>query len=145
MDTEGRAEHIWILLLCVAAIIGAFALAPTSEDSLVLPLGFAGVKVQLPETCASRRILGVSCPGCGLTRSFVFMAHGEWRRAAKANAMGPILFFLCWLQIPYRVVRYFGWCTRYRGHIVVRATGVLLTWGLLGGLIVTWLIALIWI
>ena len=143
MGTEERTEHIWILLLCLAAIAGAFALEPTAEGPLVLPLSFDGVKVQIPETCASRRILGVSCPGCGLTRSFVFTARGELRQAVKANAMGPMLFCLCWLQIPYRLVRYLGWGTRYRMHPIVRAIRVLVTWGLLGGLMVTWVVTLI--
>lgn len=144
MDTEERRiEHACVLLLSMAAIVGAFALEPAPDESLVLPLDFVGVRLQLPETCASRRILGVSCPGCGLTRSFVLMARGEWKPAMRANAMGPILFCLCCLQFPYRIVRCLGWAESYRKHPAANTGHAVLTWGICGGLIVTWLIALV--
>jgi hypothetical protein len=144
MDTEaGRIEHIWILLLSAAAIVGAFVLQPGPEGSLMLPLDYIGVQLQLPETCASRLILRVSCPGCGLTRSFVSVARGEWKMATRANAMGPILFSLCCLQVPYRIIRYMGWAEQYQKHRAASAVQAVLTWGVAGGLIVTWLIPLV--
>lgn len=143
MGTEaGRIEHIWILLLSAAAIVGAFVLQPGPEGSLMLPLDFIGVQLQLPEACASRLILRVSCPGCGLTRSFVFMARGEWKMATRANGMGPILFCLCCLQVPYRIIRYLGWAEQYQKYPAASIVQTVLIWGLAGGLIVTWLISL---
>jgi hypothetical protein len=106
---RGRIEHLWILALALTAIAGAFVLDLSPEGVICLTLHHLGWKVQLPDTCMSRRIFGISCPGCGLTRSFVAMAHGEFYLATSANPMGPVLFVLCCLQIPYRVLRYLGY------------------------------------
>ncbi|HUP64489.1 MAG TPA: DUF2752 domain-containing protein [Thermoanaerobaculia bacterium] len=32
------------------------------------------------------------CPGCGLTRSFIALAGGDWEGAAALNMLGPPLF-----------------------------------------------------
>lgn len=105
---RGRIEHLWILALALTAVAGAFVLDLSPEGAIYLTLPNLEWKLQLPEMCMSRRIFGISCPGCGLTRSFVAMAHGEFVLAAQANPMGPVLFVLCWIQIPYRLLRYLG-------------------------------------
>jgi hypothetical protein len=69
------------------------------------------------------------------------MARAQWKMAVRANAMGPILFCICCLQVPYRIVRYFGWAERYRKLPAARSAQTVLTWGIGGGLIVAWLIA----
>ena len=43
-----------------------------------------------PVVCVSRLLWGVPCPGCGLTRAFCFMAHGEFDAAFRVNAMAPL-------------------------------------------------------
>jgi hypothetical protein len=48
--------------------------------------------------CPFKTGSGLPCPGCGLTHSFVFMAHGRVADAFRANALGPVLFALAaWL------------------------------------------------
>lgn len=42
--------------------------------------------------CPFRALTGYNCPGCGLTRGFCAVAHGEWRRAVHFNALSPLLF-----------------------------------------------------
>ncbi len=45
--------------------------------SLVLPAGgFSGI-----DTCAFHSLTGLSCPGCGLTRAFCAISHGQYRDA----------------------------------------------------------------
>lgn len=61
--------------------------------------------LRLPGTCFSKSILGLDCPGCGLTRSFVALAHGDWRGAIALHAIGPALFALVVAQVPYRLWR----------------------------------------
>jgi hypothetical protein len=41
--------------------------------------------------CFSRRVLGIPCPGCGLTRAFAHLAKGEWAAALAAHPLAPLL------------------------------------------------------
>lgn len=82
--------------------------------SLVLRLESTGVHavrllgICLPDVCPVHRISGFWCPGCGLTRSFVAAAHGDFAAAIKLHPLGPILFSLVLLQVPYRAARLTG-------------------------------------
>jgi hypothetical protein len=42
--------------------------------------------------CAFKLLTGRPCPGCGMTRAFCALAHGEIWRAVKFNALSPVLF-----------------------------------------------------
>lgn len=44
-----------------------------------------------PVICPFRRLTGLPCPGCGLTRSWVYLAHGWWREGFAANPFGIVL------------------------------------------------------
>ncbi len=62
----------------VAGIGGAFLLSPEHiEDG--------------PVVCPFRAITGLPCPGCGLTRSWVYAAHGWWRESFASNAFGMVV------------------------------------------------------
>lgn len=37
--------------------------------------------------CLFRRVSGVPCPGCGMTRAFAHLAKGEWREAARDHPL----------------------------------------------------------
>jgi hypothetical protein len=41
-----------------------------------------------PVLCPFRLMTGLPCPGCGLTRSWVYLVHGEWSDAVAANPFG---------------------------------------------------------
>jgi hypothetical protein len=43
--------------------------------------------------CLLRRLLGIPCPGCGLTRAFAHLAKGEWSAAIVAHPFAPVLAF----------------------------------------------------
>lgn len=43
-----------------------------------------------PVLCVSRLLVGVPCGGCGLTRAFVSLAHGQWRAALDYNLLAPL-------------------------------------------------------
>lgn len=50
--------------------------------------------------CLSRRLLGLPCPGCGMTRALAHLAKGEWRAALAAHPFAPVLaaeLLLGWL------------------------------------------------
>lgn len=106
MSGRLRAERWWVfdtwaIVLCGGAIVAAFLLTPGLERVAIA--GF-----ELPELCGFKRWTGMSCPGCGLTRSWTYFAHGELLAAFRMNPVGPVLFLAAVLQVPisgYRLVR----------------------------------------
>lgn len=62
----------------VVAMATAFALSPEHiEDGPVL--------------CPFRALTGLPCPGCGLTRSWVYAAHGWWEQSFASHPFGMLL------------------------------------------------------
>lgn len=45
-----------------------------------------------PLICPFHWLTGLPCPGCGLTRSFVAIARGDWPGAISYHPFGPLLF-----------------------------------------------------
>jgi hypothetical protein len=90
-----------ILFLSAAVLLAAATLEVRLGEQVVIP----GLNFALPETCLSRQLLGLDCPGCGLTRSFICLAHGQFRRAWQFNPTGVILFGFVAAQIPYRLLQ----------------------------------------
>ena len=66
---------LWVLAGLLAA--GGFLLfrvwipAPGSQDTV----------------CLMRRLSGLPCPGCGMTRAFAHLAKGEWKAAASDHLL----------------------------------------------------------
>lgn len=58
----------------------------------------------LPEICALHAHLGIDCPGCGLTRSFIHLADANPRAAWRLNPVGIFLFLYVIVQIPLAAV-----------------------------------------
>jgi len=135
---SGRVEHLWILAIAVAALAGSVVLKPSHQGGLCVEIPFFGTGITMPETCASRLFLGLSCPGCGLTRSFVATARGDITAALFFNPVGPALFLACLLQIPYRIVEYGGWAERNPGWMRLKSGFDLITWAIVLGLIANW-------
>ena len=42
--------------------------------------------------CPVRHWAGVICPSCGMTRSFMAIARGDWHSAIDYHLFGPLLF-----------------------------------------------------
>ena len=87
-----------LLAVCLSGVTLAFVLAPGSER-------VAMFGVEIPEICVWKRAFGISCPGCGMTRSWVYLAHGDWRTALSMNVLGPIVFLAALFQIPLAALR----------------------------------------
>ncbi|MBS4753199.1 DUF2752 domain-containing protein [Nocardioides sp. zg-ZUI104] len=43
-----------------------------------------------PVLCPFRRLTGLPCPGCGMTRSWVYLTHGWWQDSFLAHPFGAV-------------------------------------------------------
>ena len=42
-----------------------------------------------PTLCIWKKLFGLRCPGCGLTRGICFLVHGRWVEAVSFNPLSP--------------------------------------------------------
>lgn len=143
-DLHPRSEHLLILAMAVTALVCSAILQAGPAGTLALPIPWTESQVPLPGMCLSRALLGIPCPGCGLTRSFVALSGGDIRRAFQFNAMGPILYFICLMQVPYRVAEYFRIGRSSPWWFRAKARFGLVTWFVLAGLVVQWAVRILW-
>lgn len=95
-----RERHRRMLVISVAAIILSFLLVIRSDGRVALSF-LPGLPA--PETCFAKSGFGIPCPGCGLTRSFISLAHGDWAGAWGFHRLGWLLAAATVVQIPYRL------------------------------------------
>jgi Protein of unknown function (DUF2752) len=93
--------HTVILVICTAVLVLSLLLGIREERQVLVP--FFGAP--LPELCMFKRMTGMGCPGCGMTRCFISLAHGDLRAAWRYNPAGPLLFAMLAFQIPFRLVQ----------------------------------------
>ena len=93
--------HTVILVICVAVMVLSLLLSVREERQVLVPL----LGLPMPELCTFRRFTGMGCPGCGMTRCFISLAHGDLRAAWRYNPAGPLLFAILAFQIPFRLVQ----------------------------------------
>ncbi|MDE0939967.1 MAG: DUF2752 domain-containing protein, partial [Pirellulales bacterium] len=80
IDSGRIRYHASILIAAVLVIAVAEFLQLEDRGKVGMP--FWG---RLPGICAWRNFFGIECPGCGLTRCFIAIAHGDWSRAWQFN------------------------------------------------------------
>jgi hypothetical protein len=100
-DAAHVRRHREMLAMACGIIVLSFILIVRSDEHAAFALL---PSVPIPSTCPSQAIFHVDCPGCGLTRSFIFLAHGDWHNAFLRNRMGWLLALAVVLQIPYRLI-----------------------------------------
>lgn len=91
------------LSVVASPVLGAYLFGHTDYES--------------PLRCPLLTLTGIPCPGCGLTRSFVAIAQGDWSEAVAYHGLGPILFAGCvvwsalliWEIATQRPVKIRGW------------------------------------
>src|SRR5262245_43075202 len=99
-DDQVRHHRVVLTVACAVCAL-AFALT-VRPDGRVVVRGFP--QYPLPPSCASRSLLGLKCPGCGLTRSVVDVAQGQWRASWRDHRLGGLIAAVIVLQIPYRLL-----------------------------------------
>jgi len=86
MITRGRMLDLGLGGLA-AAQLGAAAWLKSSGNSVTFADGRP-----LGGMCLLHNLFGVDCPFCGMTRSFIALAHGDLGAAFRFHPAGPILF-----------------------------------------------------
>src|SRR4051812_23577291 len=75
---SARRHHTLFLRMAIFAVVMACLLIVRADGRVAF---FFAPGWAVPESCPSHFLLHVDCPGCGLTRSFVSLAHGQWRQS----------------------------------------------------------------
>ncbi len=132
-----------LAVICAAVIVCAYVLDLTDAARPAFRVPGTDTRLTLPESCPSKLLWGFPCPGCGLTRSFVAMSRGEVLRAHRFNAMGPVLFVLCVLQVPYRICRRRELGSEGFGPSRLDRAVRPLLWTVLIGFLVTWILHIV--
>lgn len=93
--------HVLMLAVAVPVLILSFVLYNEGPANVMIPW----LRLPLPPTCGMQKTFGLDCPGCGLTRSFIALAHGDLTASLAFNPGGILVFGLVLFQIPYRVAQ----------------------------------------
>lgn len=79
-----------------------------SNALLLAWLGLAGRRPaltgRLPHACLFRKLLGIPCPGCGVTGSLLAMSRGDPAASLRHNPAGVLVFAFIVLQLPLRAL-----------------------------------------
>ena len=90
-------RHLGVLL-AAGAVVAVGCLLDVRADGSCRLLGFIP-----PPMCLSQLLLGVPCPGCGLTRSVACLLQGDLRASLAFHPLGWLAGLVIVFQIPYRL------------------------------------------
>jgi hypothetical protein len=86
MSMRGRVMDLAGAALAAAQLVASVWLVPDGAR-VALPGG-----AELGGLCWFRAAFHIDCPFCGMTRSFVALAHGDVAAAFRFHPAGPLLF-----------------------------------------------------
>lgn len=86
MSRRGRTFDLGLAALATAQL-GAAAWLTNAGDQVAFANG-----TPIGGLCLFRSVVDVECPFCGMTRSFVALAHGHLGAALTFHPAGPLLF-----------------------------------------------------
>lgn len=98
---HARNQHRLILFFSAFVVFCAMTMNIQNKARVTIP----GTDILVPEMCMMKVMAGIPCAGCGLTRSFIALGHGDWQASWQYHPAGMFLFSLIALQIPYRLVQ----------------------------------------
>ncbi|MBM4017868.1 MAG: DUF2752 domain-containing protein [Planctomycetes bacterium] len=84
-----RAGHAVTAALAAAVIAASFL----GVDRWRVP-GLESIGGEGTSICMLKRMTGLPCPTCGLTRSFCDISRGRWGEAVGHHPLGPALYAL---------------------------------------------------
>ena len=82
-------------------ILLSFLMKTNDSNQVFLP----GVPVALPESCATKMYLGIDCPGCGMTRAFIRISAGQFKKAMQLNSASLVVYLFVAIQIPWHAMQ----------------------------------------
>ncbi len=131
-------QHVVFLVVCTGAIAASFLLSVNTGSKVETPW----LSIPLPSVCQFRNVTGLNCPGCGLTRAFVSIAHGRFIEAWNYNAASLLVFAFVTSQIPYRALQI--WRIRSgRGEIQMPRTTNTILIVVAGAVFAQWIVRLV--
>ncbi len=131
--------RLGVVALCLGAVVAALLLHPVAPRAGA-HLSIDGVP--LPGVCAFREATGIPCPGCGLTRSWVALLHGDLAWSLRFHPLGWLVFLYALAQ----ATRHGVWLTLGRLRRRIERVGWFLDRGIiaLGALLlVAWIPTLV--
>lgn len=131
-----RMTNITLLLACGLLVLLPFLFTYNPAGNHVRIASFT-----LPAMCASRAVFNTDCPGCGLTRSFISLAHGKLDTALRLHRLAPALYLFFAMQVGYRL-----WCLiGTRGVGLERAGRInhIVGWVLIAALLTNWAVGMV--
>ncbi|MHB8894012.1 MAG: DUF2752 domain-containing protein [Candidatus Geothermincolia bacterium] len=128
-----RFTHEAPLLVLAAGVVALSFLLPTLKSH----------HAWLNIPCVFHAVTRLPCLACGLTRSFVFTAHGNFFSAFEMHLLGPVLFFgACTATVYLGASVVSGYRVRYDLSRRVRRIAF---WSVLGIFLLCWGIKLAFI
>ena len=126
-----QSRHRTMLVVAIGVVILSLLFSVRSDQRV--EFGWLP-GLPMPETCWSRSVFGVECPGCGLTRSIVYLAHGDWRDSWAMHRLGFLMALAILAQFPYCIVG-----LRYKkDYPLGHRFASIVAWGLIVLLIGNW-------
>jgi hypothetical protein len=94
--------HVLFFSMAAAVIAMSFLMSTDGETSVYLP----GFSRPMPETCTSKKVFGIPCPGCGLTRAFISISDGKLGDAWRLNPASFMVYPFVALQLPWHAMQH---------------------------------------
>ncbi len=100
-EKEFKKEQLFFLFFAISIILLSLIMKPSNPNQEDDNLSIFGIKT--PVICLHRLIYKKPCAGCGLTRSFVSLAHGDIEASLAYHKLGILFFIIVVFQIPIRL------------------------------------------
>lgn len=126
-------HHGLILFASCLVIVASGLLQVQQGERVTLP--YWG---NLPGVCVWKNCFHLECPGCGLTRSFIAIAHGRWKDAWQFNSAGFLIFAVVLYQIPFRSFQIYKLKKRQKGFQHPIWLINFTVWSIIGVLLLQW-------
>ena len=135
--TRGEIVLHGLFLLMAGTVLLLSLLMSTDGESQVF---FPFTEIRVPAMCSTQVLFGIQCPGCGLTRAFISISHGQFAKAWALNHASFMVYAFVAVQIPWHGLQLWRLT---RGHRPLESSLVyLVPMGLVLVLFANWVIRL---